>query len=741
MTKPLPSHHTCSWPALVPTTTPFTKNGTKVKIPGGSSPNVRHVAPALLLPKTQSENWRSALLSVLQGSIPLRWPSRLLMAAFLILPGASGVAQVSVNKGDPNPLKSMSLEQLGNVEVTTVSKEPEPVWNTAAAIFVISQDDIRRSGARTIPEALRLAPGVEVARITTGEYAIGIRGFNSRLSRSVLVLIDGRTVYSTFTAGTYWETQDTLLEDIDRIEVIRGPGATIWGPNAVNGVINIITRNSKDTTGFLADAGGGNVLQAFGDARFGGGNRQGFTYRAYVKGFSWAPEYHADSNAYDDWRGGQGGFRMDWSGNGRNSYRLQGDVYGHSFGQRVMPSNYTPPAIYDISGDATLYGGNILWGWKRVMGEGRDLQLTAYYAHDTRNELNFGDIRHTVNVDFVHRFPLPRQSVTWGFTLRASHGKEDQLYSGLTFTPSHRTDQLYQAFVQDEISLARDRLSIQVGTKLLKTNYTDVLAEPDVRLLYTPAPTQTFWAAFTHAVRTPADVERDFNLSSYLGNASDGTPIFARFDANPKFRSERLNGYELGYRGMTGSRFYLDIAAFYNHYGSLFSEDLVEGLHIETDPAPTHYLISARFGNGLVATTGGLEVVPEWRPASGWRLGGSYSFLDMHVKKAQNSLDFGSSRVVQGSSPGNRALLRSAFDLSESVDVNLGARFVGALPGLKVPSYWSGDASVRWQIHPHLRITAAGRNLLQPHHVEFSYDPGQPVGIRRSFYGQIEFSR
>lgn len=302
-------------------------------------------------------------------------------------------------------------------------------------------------------------------------------------------------------------------------------------------------------------------------------------------------------------------------------------------------------------------------------------------------------------------------------------------------------NQLYQAFVQDGISVVRNRLSVVVGTKLLKTNYTGLLAEPCVRLLYTPAPTQTLWAAFTHAVRTPADVERDFNLSSYLGNATDGTPIFARFDANPKFKSERLNGYEIGYTGTVGSNFFLDIAGFYNHYGSLFSEDLVQGLHIETNPAPTHYLISARFGNGLVATTGGLEVVPEWRPTSWWRLGGSYSFLDMHVKKGENSLDFGSSRVVQGSSPRSQARLRSALDISESVNVNLQARFVSALPGLKVPSYWSGDAAAGWKVSSHLRITAAGRNLLQPHHLEFSYDPGQPVGIRRSFYGQIEFSR
>jgi hypothetical protein len=212
----------------------------------------------------------------------------LAFAALSALIAPASFTEIPAGTNGQNPLKSMSLEQLGNLEVTTVSKEPEAVWKTPAAIFVITQEDIQRSGATNIPEALRLAPGVEVARITSGEYAIGIRGFNSRLSRSVLVLIDGRTVYTTFTAGTYWETQDTLLQDIDRIEVIRGPGGTIWGPNAVNGVINIITKNTKDTQGPLGTAGGGNVEQEFADARYGSGNGKGFNYRVYVKGFGWA---------------------------------------------------------------------------------------------------------------------------------------------------------------------------------------------------------------------------------------------------------------------------------------------------------------------------------------------------------------------------------------------------------------------------------------------------------------------
>jgi iron complex outermembrane receptor protein len=376
-----------------------------------------------------------------------------------------------------------------------------------------------------------------------------------------------------------------------------------------------------------------------------------------------------------------------------------------------------------------------------VQGERKDIQLAAYYAHDTRIELNFGDIRNNFDVDFLDRFPLPRQDVSWGGTLRFSHGNEVELFSGLTFTPAQRTDQLYQGFVQDEISLVKDRLALVAGTKVLKTNYTGVLAEPSARLLYTPTTTQTVWAAYTHALRTPSDAERDFNLSSFLDEYADGLPVFARFSANPNFRSEQMNGYELGYRGVAGPNFYIDIAGFYNHYGDLFSEDVLGAPYVETNPPPTHILLPAQFGNGLVASTTGMEVTPEWRPEPWWRLGGSYSFLNMHVEKGTNSKDIGSAPTVQGSSPEYQALIRNGFDLSKSVSTDIQVRYVSALPGIKVPSYWTGNATVQWAATRHIQFTAAGRDLLQPHHVEFVYDPGPPVGIRRAFYGEITFTR
>ncbi|HZI58532.1 MAG TPA: TonB-dependent receptor plug domain-containing protein, partial [Verrucomicrobiae bacterium] len=278
---------------------------------------------------------------------------------FLLLGLLTACATVSAPAQGPgsdtdNPVKKLSLEQLGNIEVTTASKAPERVRKTPAAIYVITHDDIERSGVTNIAEALRLAPGVEVARIDGNKWSIGIRGFGSRLSRSVLVLVDGRTVYTTLFAGTYWEVQDTVMEDIERIEVIRGPGGTIWGPNAVNGVINVITRNSKDTQGALVSAGGGNVEQGFLDVRSGGSSGQRLNYRVYGKGFNRGPQFHSDNRNFDGWRAGQAGFRMDWEKNDRDSFTFQGDLYDEAAGESVQATSYTQPFSVIVDSDARL---------------------------------------------------------------------------------------------------------------------------------------------------------------------------------------------------------------------------------------------------------------------------------------------------------------------------------------------------------------------------------------------------
>src|SRR5205807_4229769 len=304
-------------------------------------------------------------------------------------------------------LTQVSLEQLGQIEVTTASKTPVKISQTPAAIYVVTQEDIRRSAATSIPEALRLVPGVEVARIDSNTWSLGVRGFGSALSRSVLVLIDGRSVYTPLFAGVYWQVQDTLLEDIDRIEVIRGPGGTIWGANAVNAVINIITKRAQETHGTLASTGGGNVDQGFFNFRYGAGNSKGFNYRIYGKGFTRGPEFHPDHQQFDDWRMGQTGFRADWDAHNRDRLTLQGDIYYGDAGQRLQIASYSPPYMTDVQQNAELSGGNLLGSWERDLGSGSDVQLQTYYDRTNRKQANFAESRDTFDIDFIHHLILP----------------------------------------------------------------------------------------------------------------------------------------------------------------------------------------------------------------------------------------------------------------------------------------------------------------------------------------------
>lgn len=642
----------------------------------------------------------------------------------------------------PAALKKLSLEELSEIEVTTPSKEPAKAFQSPAAIYVITGDDIRHSGATTIPEALRLAPGVEVSRIDANKWAIGIRGFGTRLSRSVLVLIDGRTVYTTLFAGTYWEVQDTMLEDIDRIEVIRGPGGTIWGPNAVNGVINIITKSSKATQGTLASAGGGNEEQGFASLRYGGDNGKGLTYRMYGKGFTRGPEDHPDGRNFDDWRAAQAGFRMDWGANQQDVFTVQGDLYKEEAGESVQATTYAPPYSRIVDGNADLSGGNAMVRWQRTLRNGGDFQLQAYYDRTNRYEPNFGERRNTFDVDFLERLPLPaRQQVSWGLGLRFSHADDLEVVSGLSFLPASRTDQLYTAFLQDEIGLVDKRLSLVLGVKLLRTNFTDISSEPSARLAWTPSERQTIWAAFTHAVRTPSDAEEDFDLSGFAGLGPGGIPLMARFNSNSHFAPEQLNGYEVGYRRRFGQNLLIDVASFYNHYHDLFDEEFTGAIFLEDNPAPVHYLLPAQFGNGLLGTVKGLEIAPEWRPVSSWRLRGSYSYLHMNLGRAPHSGDVGTAPGIVGSSPQHEVWIQSSLDLSKAIQLDLTYRHVSALPGQLVPAYSTGDARFAWRFKHQLELEVVGRNLFQPSHAESGGDPGPLVGIRRSGYLKLTWGR
>jgi iron complex outermembrane receptor protein len=334
-----------------------------------------------------------------------------------------------------------------------------------------------------------------------------------------------------------------------------------------------------------------------------------------------------------------------------------------------------------------------------------------------------------------------RQQISVGLGMRLTPATDEEIFSGLTFQPNQRTDQLYTAFFQDELALMNNRLSLILGSKLVKTNFSPVQLEPSIRLLYTPRETQTFWAAFTHAVRTPADVERDFFLSGFIGPGPGGLPFFARFNANRNFRSEQLNGYELGYRQLLAKTLYVDIAGFYNHYSDLFSEDITGAPFLEDIPAPTHILLPAEFGNGLLGTTKGVEIAPEWRPTHFWRLRASYSYLQMDIKKSQNSLDVGSAPGINGSSPKHEVMVQSGFDISKSFTLDLDYRYISALSSQMVSAYSTAGANFGWRFAEHFRLSVVGQNLLQPHHAEFNGEPGPIVQIKRSAYGQITWEK
>ncbi|MEO8660464.1 MAG: TonB-dependent receptor [Bryobacteraceae bacterium] len=643
---------------------------------------------------------------------------------------------------EPEALKRLSLEELSLIEVSTPSKTPVRAYASPVAVYVITGEQIRRSGATSIPEALRSAPGVEVARIDANKWSIGIRGFGTRFSRGVLVLIDGRTVYSTLLAGTYWEVQDTLMDDIDRIEVIRGPGGIICGPNAVNGVINVITKAAKDTQGTLASAGGGSDEQGFAGLRYGGSSGQKLNYRIYGKGFTRGPDHHQDRRNFDDWRAAQGGFRMDWTVNERDSVTVQGDVYKEEAGERVQATSYTAPYSRTVDDNAYLSGGNLMARWKRTLGDGSDIQIQTYYDRTTREEANFGETRDTFDVDFLHRFRMVgRQQLSWGLGARVSRADNREIVSGLTFEPALRTDQLYTAFLQDEIGLVENRLSLIIGTKLLRTNFTGFLLEPSARILWTPSRKQTVWAAYTHALRTPSDAEVNFFLTGYIRTLDNGTPFFARFNANGNFAPEQMNGYEVGYRHDFSPGLSVDIATFYNHYHNLFSQELTGPPFLEDTPSPEHLLLPAQFGNGLLGTTKGIEIAPEYRLADWWQLRGSYSFLQMDIRKAPNSIDVGSAPGIVGSSPRHQATVQSALNLSKSLSLDLTYRYVSALGAQLVPSYSTGDARLGWRISQQFELSLAGRNLLQPSHPEYSGDPGPLIGVRRSAYVTLRWFR
>jgi len=663
----------------------------------------------------------------------------------LLLWQCGGAAFAEPLAGTGGELKQLSVEELMNVKVTSVAKEPQKLLQAAASIQVITSEDIRRSGATSIPEALRLADNLQVARINAHDWAISARGFNANLANKLLVLIDGRAVYTPLYGGVLWDVEDYLLEDIDRIEVISGPGGTLWGANAVNGVINIVTKAATDTQGPYAFGGGGNEPRAQAGARYGAELAPDVSLRVYGKYTNYGDEVMGTgANAEDSWHMGRGGFRLDAQSSPQDRFTLQGDLYN---GTENNGGN----------GDAGRSGGNILGRWTHTRTDGASMSLQLYYDHthlsqpfaaSPANPPYYGgfpaasltDSLDTYDLDFQYHFAWGvRQQLTWGLGYRATHEADFDL-SVVRFSPPVLDQALYSGFLQDEILLAPS-VYLTLGSKLEHNDYTGYEAEPSAHLQWNVDSRQLLWAAVSRAVRTPSRYDRDLRVPSGLINPPPPFQFPATYlQGNPGFKSETLIAYEAGYRATLGPKLTASVSTFYNDYHDLRSTTATPTTATYIFPYPIF------FQNNLEGDTYGLELSTSYQVLDWWRLHAGYDLLreNIHVKPGEPDATGATNETAD---PQQQAALRSSMDLPRSVTLDAALRWVdtlhinngptgGAVVGT-VPSYFGLDSTLAWHVNKRLELSIAGQNLLHEYHVEYGFPSPTRELIVRSVFARI----
>lgn len=576
-------------------------------------------------------------------------------------------------------LADLSLEQLSAIEVTSVGKRVQRLADVAGSVFVINQEDIRRSGAASLPEVLRLAPNLQVARADAAQYAITARGFNSVLANKILVLLDGRTVYSPLFSGVFWEVQDVLLEDIERIEVLSGAGGTLYGSNAVNGVINIITRSAAETGGamFKADAG---TQDRFAAARWGTGTAGGVPWRLYARRFeSDATRREDGTPVRDALERTQVGFRTDLARD-RDQLTLQGDLYQAEVDQAPRARQ--------------LAGGNLLGRWARDHGPGARTQLQAYFDRSERDQPGTVDDRlDTFDLELQQSSrPGRGHDLLWGVGYRWQHDQLDNLAPAvLRFVPADRQLRLWNVFVQDEFSLA-PALRATLGIKAEHNSYTGLEWLPTARLAWQARPGHLLWASASRAVRTPSRVDRDAVLPVLpLGGSG--------------FVSEVARVLEVGYRAQPRAAVSWALTLFHHDFDRLRSIDLLPG--------------GTGFANSYHGHLTGLEAWTSWRFADGWRLQAGYVHqrLRLGERAGGTPIPGGSSQL--GNDPRSHGQIGLGWELGAQMELDLQLRHVGALPSPSVPSYTAVDLRWGWRVRPDLELSLAVRNLNDPRHPEW----------------------
>ncbi len=648
------------------------------------------------------------------------------IALFMVIPAMAATKE-------PVDLTGLSIEELLKIEVTSAGRKTQKLEDTAAAIYVITAEDIRHSGMTSIPELLRMVPGLQVAQIDASTWAIGSRGFNGPRSSKLLVLLDGRTLYTPTNSGVDWDTQDTVLEDVERIEVIRGTGGTMWGANAVNGVINIITKPAAATQGGLVSAGAGNYERQ-GTVRYGGEIGETGRFRIYAKSADYDNLPLASGAPARNQRDLQrAGFRADWALVGGDTVTAQGDTYEGSFDYTASTLSLVPPANTPTVKTAGLKGGNLLARWKRALSATSDWALQFYYDTYERRNARQGGQRDTYDLDFQHHFQGgDAHDIVWGGGYRQTGDRMDSSFKE-TFTPAQRTDHVVSAFIQDEIALDEDRLYLIVGSKFERNDYTGFEYEPNLRLRLKIDGRQTAWTAVSRAVHTPSREDTDLATNLNASAGAGGIANVRQVQGNPAMQSTSVLAWEAGYRVQPGERVQMDATVFYNKYHNLKTTE--PGASYLVAGTPNYRVLPQVFSNKASATTHGIEWSGNWRPGDKWRVKAAYTWLKMDIRRDADSSDASVERDV-GLAPQNQLQFQVFHSPADNLDLSAALYYVDGLPRQNLPAYTRFDARVGWRVRRDMELSLTGHNLFDPGHTEFGSLAGN-VEVPRSIYGAV----
>jgi len=625
---------------------------------------------------------------------------------------------ISAANASASSYMDMSLEDLMDVTLTSMSKREQSLQDTAAAATVLTSEDIRRSGATTIPDALRLVPGLMVAQSSTGEWAVASRGrsYNPTFDNKLLVLVDGRSVYSALYGGVFWESLDLIMEDIDRIEVIRGPGTSIWGANAVNGVINIITRSSVDTQGLMASASYGNEETGTGLVRYGGMFGVKNTYRVFAKYRNVEGMEDIDANEiHDGLESGLAGFRMDLTPDEDSTLMLEGDVFSAVVKGKTTYPDLGQATMVQRDNDSDVLNANLLGRYERNLGNGSSSSLQSYYSREYRDSDAWGMTIDTFDVDFQYQFvPLEHHLAQWGLGYRLYDADLRTGDRGIGFTSDSYLDNMFSLFLQDEFTFGDWVLTI--GSKFQYTEQTGLQYLPSAHLLWHVSEEHVLWGAVSRAVRTPSIVEQNGFLES---NVIPGTPpIKGTMYRNPDAETESSLVYELGYRFSPSSTLYFDASTFLTKTDNMVGAglDLASGY---MDPDPPHIQIDSFMNNDVSGTIYGLELSATWKPVNWWMLQGWYSYCEDDYEYSGEGENIFA--ITYGAiSPRHQFFLRTSLDLPHDTELDVMARYVSELSGLDIPDYATMDVRLGWHPRKNVEIALVGRNLLDTRHEESS---------------------